>query len=101
VGIIAEGDVILAADAPDILSVKGNFVTSASFRSDPPLSGPTRPAGELTFTGGFVASQISNMSNIWLKSRTYVYNTVNDPRLLLPNFCTLLHYEILAGKYSQ
>jgi hypothetical protein len=77
--IISEGDIHIADDAPDVMSINGLYVTGGHFSSD----GNSRTQGQLTFMGGFVAEQGVDFAGIYTQSRTYQY-VKPDPAMALP-----------------
>ena len=101
VAILAEQDIHLAADAPDALTLNGNYLMNGSMIADPPPTGP-RANGVFTLNGGMVSLGAISLANVYLQSRTYTYASTSDPNLFLPNTTDLLQYTILMGRnYAQ
>jgi hypothetical protein len=97
---IAEGDIRLAVDAEkptNILTLTGTFMANGNFRTENP--GDERTGSQLLVTGGMVClAEFKGFVGIW-GTRTFNYDSFNDPNILLPNFSVMRHYEMLTGHY--
>lgn len=101
VAILSEQDIHLAADAPDVLTLNGNYLMNGSLIADLPATGP-RTNGVFALNGGIVSLGAISLANVFLQSRTYTYASTADPNLFLPNTTDLLQYKILMGRnYAQ
>jgi hypothetical protein len=87
-GIVAEGDIQIASDAPDILALNGLFVTGGRFF----CSGNARSAGRLTFNGGIVAQKGVDFASVYAQSRSYTYVRA-DPMMGLPSITFIESYS--------
>lgn len=100
VGFLSEQNIVLSADAPDNLTLYGNYLAAGSFMA----AGPPRPGSHFSLTGGIVSTVGIDIANTWLGPRTYTFPAAgttgsNSPDLLLPNFSELLEYKVVQGKY--
>ena len=93
VALLSEGIIHLADDAPQSLSVCGNFVTNVAFMAD----GAPRPTGNLIITGGIVSMQSMGVADVWQGTRTYQYASSTSPNLFLPNISNQLEYRLNSG----
>lgn len=95
--ILAEKDIVIGAEAPNNLTLNGTYVTNGGFRADD----ANGAKNTLTFNGGFLAHQGVKFSSVYQGNRTYKFRSSSSANIVLPNFATLLFYEITRGRYSQ
>jgi hypothetical protein len=97
--VVAEGDIVLAADVPVNATLQGTFVTARSLYANPP-----QRVGTLNFIGGFDAQLGASLTPGW-KTRNYTYSpppaAAGRGAILLPFFTSVEQYRVVQGKFSQ
>jgi hypothetical protein len=97
-GVLAEGDIHLADDAPNNLSINGTFMCNSYFKGDALPGNVNRSNVNLTINGGIVSMTNIDIATVWVGQRTYTYQVSADPHFILPNFSQTLEYKITHGK---
>jgi hypothetical protein len=99
-GVLSEKEIHLASDAPNNLTINGNFVCNGTFTGDPLPSGVDRTDVNLLIRGGIVSLALIDIAPHWLGTRTYTYHTVDSNQFLLPNLTQPLEYKVTGGKFD-
>jgi len=94
--LMAEGNIYVAASAPDDLAINATMVTNGTIKA----LGPPRTNGSLSVTGGMVAGGGFSFANVYMLKRTYTYQAP-DPTLPLPFSTNVILYKVLSGKYNE
>lgn len=106
IALLSEKTIHLDKDAPDELTLVGNFIANAGMIADSPDT-PRGTAGgcSLSITGGVVGGRSLIFSEVWRNengcSRTYQYKRfsgADEDKLYLPNVSTVLDYHVTAGR---
>jgi hypothetical protein len=94
---LSEKDIHLTPDAPNVLTLTGNFVANGTIVADPPVD-PAHPRVNATinFTGGLVGMTAISVSGVY-GPNTYTFQSISNSSLVLPNFTTILQRNILTG----
>jgi hypothetical protein len=93
--IIAEGDIVLASNAPTDLTLDATLITGRSFLAEQ----TALPRNRLTFSGGFHAQSGAQIGTSW-PDRRYRYQRAPET-MVLPFFLNLEAYNVLRGRYNQ
>lgn len=109
-GLVAEGTIHIATDAPDDLTLMGNFVANGGLQALG-MSYPRPFYGgncAITLNGGIIGWTAPDIANVWASpscTRTYQYPTAilypasKSPALYLPSLSNVLDYTITHGRY--
>jgi hypothetical protein len=94
--LMAEGNIYIADDAPDMMSIDATMVANGEIKA----LGPARSNGRLAIKGGLVAGQGISFGNVYAQQRDYTYQAP-DPNLPLPFATSVTLYKVTEGKYNR